>query len=152
MKLIVDINDAHKETKVTVECKEVDSSIRKILDALEEEKHDLVIGYKEDRQHLLKPRDIEYFYTEKEIVYAAHKEGKYRLREKLYELLETLPSDQFIRISKSAIANLYKISHFEPSFHGTLVVHFQTGSKEYASRHYVKEIKNMLKMNRRKEK
>ncbi|MBN9654006.1 LytTR family transcriptional regulator DNA-binding domain-containing protein [Halobacillus sp. GSS1] len=152
MKLIVDINDTYEETKVTVECKRVDPSIRKILDVLEEEKHDLVIGYKEDRQHLLKPRDVEYFYTEKETVYASHTKGKYRIREKLYELHESLPSDQFIRLSKSTIANLYKISHFEPSFHGTLVVHFQSGSKEYASRHYVKEIKNTLKMNRRKEK
>ncbi|MGR9050723.1 LytTR family DNA-binding domain-containing protein [Halobacillus faecis] len=152
MKLIVDINETYEETKVTVECKEVDPSIRKILDALEEKKQDLVIGDRADRQHLLQPMDIEYFYTEKEIVHAAHQDGPYRLKEKLYELQEALPSDQFIRISKSVLANVYKISHFEPSFHGTLVVHFHSGSKEYASRHYVKEIKDTLKMNRRKEK
>ncbi|CDQ20308.1 LytTR family DNA-binding domain-containing protein [Halobacillus karajensis] len=148
MKILIDINEQYKETEVTVRCKKVDRASRKILDALEEET-DLLIGTSGERQHILKPDSIDFFYTELEIVHASTTNGDYKMKEKLYELQDRLPSQQFIRISKSVIANLYHISHFEPSFHGTVIVYFHSGRKEYASRHYVRKIKKILNMNRR---
>ena len=59
-------------------------------------------------------------------------------------------ASKFIRLSKSVIANLHELSHFEASFNGTLCVYFKSGTKEYVSRTYVNTIKESLKMNRRK--
>ncbi|QTM98733.1 hypothetical protein ERJ70_05135 [Sediminibacillus dalangtanensis] len=64
---------------------------------------------------------------------------------------QTLPRDRFIRISKSFVVNLFKISHFETTFNGTLCVHFKSGRRNM---HLVIKsvISSILKMNRRDKK
>lgn len=103
-------------------------------------------------QHVLKPKEIHYFHTEKDHVIAVMETYSFILIEKLYELEAKLPSKKFIRFSKSVIANLHQLHRFEPSFNGTLCVYFKSGRKEYLSRNYVPGIKKALKMNRRKDK
>ncbi|MEG0439840.1 MAG: LytTR family DNA-binding domain-containing protein, partial [Solibacillus sp.] len=111
---------------------------------------EFLIGRDEDMQHILKPEDIHYFHTESESVIAVTSTGSFKLKEKLYELEEILPSNKFIRLSKSVIVNLHELSRFEASFNGTLCVYFKSGAKEYVSRTYVNIVKEALKMNRRK--
>lgn len=150
MKVSVNIDSIHKETKVTIDCKEVDPSIQEILDFLKGRKLDFLVGKDGEMQHILKPEEIHYFHTENDGVTAVTIGGSFKLKEKLYELEQLLPSNKFIRISKSSIANLYELSRFEASFNGTLCVHFKSGAKEYVTRTYVNSIKDALKMNRRR--
>ncbi len=152
VKVLLDVDRHHESTTVTIQCKEIDDSIKQILDFLENKKTNFIIGKNGDEQHILKPEDVYYFQSERDTVLAATPAGMFKVKEKLYELEQTLPKDRFIRISKSVIANLFEISHFEPSFNGTLCVHFKSGAKEYASRHYVSNIRSILKMNRRDKK
>ncbi|MFG6150127.1 LytTR family DNA-binding domain-containing protein [Halobacillus sp. B23F22_1] len=149
MKVQLDVDRSHEETSVTIHCKEVDDSIKNMLDYLNHKEAEFIVGREGEKQHMLNPKEVHYFYTKNEAVIAATSKGMFLVREKLYELEQTLPSGKFIRISKSVVANLYEISHFEPSFNGTLGVFFKSGAKEYASRHYVSKIKEVLKMNRR---
>ncbi|MGP4077691.1 LytTR family DNA-binding domain-containing protein [Halobacillus sp. K22] len=149
MKILLDVDRKHEETSVTIHCMEMDDSIKDILDYLNQQKTEFIVGKKGDQKHLLKPDHVHYFHSEGDTVLAATAEGRFKIREKLYELEEILSSRKFIRLSKSVIANLYEISHFEPSFNGTLSVHFRSGEKEYASRHYVAHIKEVLRINRR---
>ncbi|WP_173917596.1 LytTR family DNA-binding domain-containing protein [Halobacillus sp. Marseille-Q1614] len=149
MKIILDVDRQHEETTVTIHCNEMNHSIQKILEFLNRKETELIVGKSGEKQHLIKPENIHYFRTEGDTVTAATTEGTFKIKEKLYELEQSLPSHRFIRISKSVIANLYEMSHFEPSFNGTLCVHFKSGVKEYASRHYVGRIKEILRMNRR---
>ncbi|MDQ7864822.1 LytTR family DNA-binding domain-containing protein [Peribacillus frigoritolerans] len=51
------------------------------------------------------------------------------MKERLYELERDLPGNQFVRLSKSVIANLDELSRFEASFNGTLCVYFRSGEK-----------------------
>lgn len=150
MKISLDIDQDHEQTKVTIHCKELDDSVQEILDFLKGKETEFIIGKDGEMQHILKPQDIHYFHTEAETVVAVTSAGSFKLKEKLYELEEMLPSSKFVRLSKSVIANLHELSRFEPSFNGTLCVHFKSGAKEYVTRHYVKNIKESLKMNRRK--
>ncbi len=149
MKISLDIDPDHEETKVTIHCKEVDASINEILDFLNARNTEFIVGRDGERQHILKPTEVHYFHSEGDIVLAATADGSFKIKERLYELEQFLPSIQFVRLSKSVIANLYEVSHFESSFNGTLCVYFKSGVKEYASRHYVGKIKKLLKMNRR---
>ncbi|TGB03803.1 LytTR family DNA-binding domain-containing protein [Halobacillus salinus] len=149
MKVLLDVDRKHEETSVTIHCRAMDDSIKGILDFLKEKETEFIIGKKGEEQHILKPNEVHFFHSESDEVHATTSEGSYKVKEKLYELEEKLSSTTFIRLSKSVIANLYEIHHFEPSFHGTLVVHFKSGQKEYASRHYVGKIKEVLKLNRR---
>ncbi|MGC6587937.1 LytTR family DNA-binding domain-containing protein [Paenibacillus sp. Dod16] len=148
MKILLDINPRNEETTVTIHCKEMTPAIQEILAYLNKNDTDLIVGKDGENQHLIKHEDIHYFRTEGDVVTAATSEGIFKVKEKLYELENSLPSHRFIRISKSVIANLYAMSHFEP----TLCVHFISGEKEYVSRHYISRIKEVLKMNRRETK
>lgn len=150
MKVSLDIDSRFEETKVIIECKEMDDSIKNIVDFLKGQDTRFLLGRDGDMQHILKPAEIHYFHTKNEAVAAVTAKGEFRLKEKLYELEEVLPPSQFIRLSKSVIANLEELSRFEASFNGTLCVYFKSGAKEYVSRNYVHAIKESLKMNRRK--
>ncbi len=149
VKISLDVNRKYEETSVTIHCREMDYSIKEILDFLSTQKTEFIVGKKGEQQHILKPNTVHSFHSEGDQVMATTSQGVFKVKEKLYELEESLPINIFIRLSKSVIANLHEISHFEPSFNGTLAVHFQSGKKEYASRHYVGKIKEVLKMNRR---
>lgn len=151
MKVSIDIDDAYEETKVTIYCREMDDSIKEIVDFIKGKKTEFLVGKDNEMQHILKPDEIHYFHTENESVVAVTKAGSFTLKEKLYELEGMLPSSKFIRLSKSVIANLYELSRFEASFNGTLCVYFKSGAKEYVSRTYVNDIKEALKLNRRKD-
>ncbi len=150
MKVSLSIDSDYDETKITIETPKLDESVQEVLDFIKGTKTEFLVGKDGDMQHILKPTEIYYFHTDKEGVIAVTGEGSYKLREKLYELEEILPSSRFIRLSKSVIANLHELSRFEASFNGTLVVYFKSGAKEYVSRTYVNTIKESLKMNRRK--
>ncbi|MCA0972070.1 LytTR family transcriptional regulator DNA-binding domain-containing protein [Halobacillus litoralis] len=149
MKVLLDVDRKYEETHVTIHCREMDDTIKQMLDFLKERETEFIVGKKGEEQHILKPDTVHHFHTEKEVVIATTAEGSFKVKEKLYELEEMLPSTTFIRLSKSVLANLYEIRHFEPSFNGTLAVHFQSGNVEYASRHYVGKMKEILKLNRR---
>ncbi|WP_099156671.1 LytTR family DNA-binding domain-containing protein [Virgibacillus ndiopensis] len=150
MKVSLDIDNNHEQTHVTIQCKEMDDFIKEILDFLKGRETEFIVGRNGDMQHILQPNDIHYIYSREDIVFAVTSEGQFKLTNKLYELENILPSKQFIRISKSVIDNLYELSRFEASFNGTLCVYFKSGVKEYVSRHFVRQIKEALKMNNRR--
>ncbi|MBN8233816.1 LytTR family transcriptional regulator [Halobacillus kuroshimensis] len=149
MKVSIDVDENHPETSITIHCSQVDDTVKEILDFLHERKQDFVVGKNGESQHILKPEHIQFFRSEDEAVFAYTRDASFKVKDKLYELERSLPSQRFVRISKSVLANLYEMSRFEPSFNGTLCVYFKSGEKEYASRHYVGNIKEMLNMNRR---
>lgn len=149
MKVSLNIDSDIKEAKITIETPELNHSVQEILDFIKGRETEFLIGKNGDMQHILKPDDIHYFHTENESVVAVTATGTYKLKEKLYELEEILPTNKFIRLSKSVIVNLHELSRFEASFNGTLCVYFKSGAKEYVSRTYVNTVKEALKMNRR---
>lgn len=150
MKVSLDIDPDYEQTKVTIHCKELDESIQDILEFLKKQETEFIVGKSGEMQHILRPKEIHFFHTEEDTVVAVTANGSYKLKEKLYELEQVLPSTHFVRLSKSVIANLHELSHFEASFNGTLCVHFKSGAKEYVTRTYVGKIKESLQMNRRK--
>ncbi len=154
MKVVLDVKKEHKEISITIHCPEVDDTVQKLLDLFKSFpiRPPLFVGIRDKKKHLLKPEDIRYFYSENNTVYAVTEKGHFKITEKLYELEKILPAGKFVRLSKSVIANLYELSHFEASFNGTLCVYFHSGEKEYVSRHYAGKIKEILKLNRRKNK
>src|SRR5690606_102628 len=150
--IFLDIDPHHEGTSITIHCKELTPAIQEILEYFNKNDNDLIVGKEGESSHLIKLEEVHYFRTEGDVVKAITSAGVFKVKEKLYELEKSLPPYRFIRISKSVIANLYAMSHFEPSFSGTLCVYFKSGDKEYASRHYIGRIKEILKMNRREKK
>lgn len=135
---------------MTIEGPEMDENIQELIDFIHGRKQQYLIGKKGEMQHILRPEDIHYFHSENDHIFAVTDTDSFRVKEKLYELEDILPSNKFIRLSKSVIANLNQLSRFEASFNGTLCVYFKSGKKEYVTRTYVPMIREVLKLHRRK--
>ncbi len=76
--------------------------------------------------------------------YAVDDSGK-RLRVKLRLCeAETLLPRTFIRINKSTIANIRRLSRFQPTFSGGMDAIFQSGYSDYVSRRCMADLKRRL--------
>ena len=102
---------------------------------------DSVMAYTEDDIKELKYRDIECVTVIDSKTYAIDTAGdRYRLKMRLYEISEILPS-YFIKINKSSLANRKQIERFSAAFSGSVDVIFKCGYKDYVSRRCFADIK-----------
>lgn len=105
------------------------------------EQTDQICGYMEDEWRMLQISEIECFTVLDGKVCAIDGSNRqYRLKQRLYELEEILPSD-FIRINKSAIANQKHIERFAVTYSGAVDAVFKCGYREYVSRRCLSQIK-----------
>ena len=99
----------------------------------------LVMG--EDEMTYIPFSDIECITVIDRKVYAIDGKGKkYRVKSKLFELEEMLPS-YFVRINKSSLGNSDRIKRFKTAFNGSLDVEFDCGYVDYVSRRCLSEVK-----------
>ncbi|SFO92564.1 LytTR family DNA-binding domain-containing protein [Salibacterium halotolerans] len=145
MKIQVEIDETLETKEVWIRSNVWDKEVQQLLDRLQEEKRVYFAGMDKETRHIFRPDDIIYLYTMDKTVMAKTKEGTFQMKERLYELEQQLPDSQFVRLSKSAIANLDELKQFEASFHGSLCVYFRSGEKEYVSRKYVNGIKEKIR-------
>ena len=90
---------------------------------------------------------MDLFYAESvdERVFLYTASDSYEIRMKLYELEDLLKSKSFLRISKSMIVNLMKISSVRPALNGRFSAALKNGEEIIISRKYVPELKRILK-------
>ena len=102
---------------------------------------DRILAYSEDEMRQLLFTEIECITVLDGKTYAIDtKNRRYRLRQRLYELEQMVPSS-FIRINKSALANESRLERFQTSFSGAVDAVFRCGYREYVSRRCFAEIK-----------
>ena len=98
-------------------------------------------AYAEDDMKMLAFSDIECITVLDGKTYAIDfKNQRYRLKQRLYELEEILPSS-FIRINKSALANENRLDRFAVTYSGGVDAVFKCGYTEYVSRRCLAQIK-----------
>ena len=66
------------------------------------------------------------------------------VRETLAGLEAQLPTEKFMRVSRSALVNLDRIKEFQPLFYGDYAVLLQTGAKLTLSRNYRDRLEKLL--------
>ena len=102
---------------------------------------DSIMGYREEELRRLAFSEIECITVLERNVTAIDSDGNhYRLRERLRDLEEVLPS-YFIRINKSTLANEHRILRFDAVFSGGVDAVFRCGWREYVSRRCFAEIR-----------
>lgn len=94
--------------------------------------------------HLIEPSEVFYFEYVDQKVFAYCKAKVYEIKNKLYEIEEMLPNKDFIRISKTSILNLNKISSLAPTLGGRFEASLKNGEKIIISRQYVNALKKAL--------
>lgn len=102
---------------------------------------DRIPGYTDDEIKMLQFSEIECITVLDGKTYAIDsKNCRYRLKQRLYELEEQLPS-AFIRINKSALANEARLDRFSVTYAGSVDAVFKCGYTEYVSRRCFAQIK-----------
>ena len=102
---------------------------------------DRIPGYTEDDIKMLAITDIECVTVLDGKTYAIDSKNKrYRLKLRLYELEQLLPSS-FIRINKSTLANENRLDRFAVTYSGGVDAVFKCGYREYVSRRCFAQIK-----------
>ena len=140
------IIDKSKEEEIVVTAHERSALTDKIeLLIMQYDGVDKIPAFLDDEMKLLKFTQIECIAVIDGKTYAIDSEGnQYRLKMRLYELEEKLPS-YFIRINKSAIANEKRIEKFCSTYTGAVNVLFKCGYSEFVSRRCFAEIKRRYK-------
>ena len=126
--------------RLTPEVENIVSAIENCADA----EYPMVTAYDGDAMVLLSQREILRAYMESRKLIVMTERGGFVARRTLTELESTLNGNRFIRISRSEIINLYKVSRFDFSLAGTIHVHFEDGSGTWVARRYVRSIQAVL--------
>ncbi len=102
---------------------------------------DSIIAYREDEIYQLPFHKIECITIVNTVTYAIDCKGDmYKLKNRLYEIEEVLPSG-FFRINKSSLASKQYTKKFAITFSGAVDVIFKSGYKDYVSRRCFAKIK-----------
>lgn len=142
MKVEIRIDPACGEPAVTITAPAMTEEVRALAARLEGGA--ALIGWAEGRAVPLAEDDLLRCYGEEKGVRAQTIGGVYDLKERLYELEARLDRHAFVRISHSEIVNLRKITALDLSLTGTIRITLTGGTVCWASRRYVKKIKEAL--------
>lgn len=100
---------------------------------------------KDDQQFFIELDEIIFFESYDDSIQAHTIDNHFQVKTRLYELETTLPLN-FIRISKSTIANAKYIYSIERKINSSSLIKFKGTHKEvYVSRHYYQQLNNRIK-------
>lgn len=144
MRIKIEISDESEE--IIIRCRERDGRILEIERAL----NCALMGsgemtlYASGTEFYVAKKDILFFESEGDKIYARTAENSYITGYKLFELEDLMPS-YFVRISKSTIANVKEISSLRREVTGNGEVTFKNCEKRaYFSRGYYKKLRNKI--------
>ncbi len=143
MKIKVEEILNQEETEVIVRCFSVDEEVKKLISTLRLfEEH--LLGKLNDRTYPLHPKQIFYFESVDNKVFAYTEKETYETTYKLYELEDLLKNTSFLRVNKTTILDAGKITSFRSAINGRMEAILKNGEKIIVSRTYVGAIKMIL--------
>ena len=100
----------------------------------------------EEESFLYNAADIIYFVSEQGKVFAVTDNGRYEIKERLYELSDSLKNKGFIQINKSTVVNINSVKSISAEFSGNYTARLK-GRKEtlIISRKYFNAFKEFIR-------
>lgn len=132
-----------EEDEIIVKCSAVDERILKLLNSFKQGGMKLN-GHRDGKIYMIDAKDVYYFESVDQRVFAYCKADVFEIKSKLYELEEELPVQDFLRSTKSTILNLNQIKNLTPAFNGRFEALLKNGEKIIISRQYVSSLKEKL--------
>lgn len=145
MKITILDKDSGGEDEVIVKCSALSPDIIRLLNSFKSGKDKLAV-FKDSQIVVIEPKDIYYFESVENNVFAYTRENVYESKSRLYQLEEDLLSMDFIRVNKAVVLNINKISRLVPAFSGRFEAVLKNGYKIIISRMYVPLLKERLGM------
>ncbi|MCT4396996.1 LytTR family DNA-binding domain-containing protein [Periweissella beninensis] len=136
--IIEDIGESSVNITVPKKTKYIDNLFEQIRSVVD---HSNFYVKKNDEYVSVSTLDIERIYTERNSIFCEVNGERFKIRERIYEMLNLLPKDIFIQISQSEIVNRKYIKKFCLSPDGLYEVILKNETKTYASRRFMYKIK-----------
>ncbi|MBO7639968.1 MAG: LytTR family transcriptional regulator DNA-binding domain-containing protein [Treponema sp.] len=143
MKITILEPSPEEEDEIIVKCRYLDNDITLLLNQLKNGSSKMNF-LKDSKIVLIEKKDILFFESVEDKVFAYTAEDVYETKFKLYELEEILSSKTFFRANKAVIVNLNKIKSLSPAFGGRFEAVLKNDYKVIISRSYVPKLKELL--------
>ena len=146
MNIRIEILPDISEDEIIIRCRQVTGQIQKIQKLLTDESAAVpqLTFLKENKEYYFPLKNIAFFETSENNVYAHTRNDIFRIRLRLYELEELLPRS-FVRISKSTIVNVHQILTINRNLASTSLIQFYKSHKQvYVSRRYYKSLSERM--------
>ncbi|MBP5284240.1 MAG: LytTR family transcriptional regulator DNA-binding domain-containing protein [Treponema sp.] len=143
MKITILEPSPDEEDEIIVKCRFLDNDVTQFINQLKNGSSKMNF-LKDNKIVLVEKKDILYFESVDDKVFAYTQEEVFETRLKLYELEQTLSSKNFFRANKAVIVNVNKIKSLSPAFSGRFEAVLKNGYKVIISRSYVPKLKELL--------
>ena len=127
-----------------IHCHCISDEVREIV-AFVKSRRGQITCMADDRIYEVPVSDIFYIESVDNKGFIYTKDNVYETKQKLYELEELLKEKHFLRISKSMLLNLMKVSAIKPALNSRFTAQLQSGEQVVISRKYVPELRKALK-------
>lgn len=151
MKLRVEFIHDNEDEEIVIKCRSFDENVKRQYEVIEEllDEKPAIIYYKGNQEFYLPCSEVLFFETDGDEVIAHTAKEMYTVSHRLYQLEAILPPE-FMRISKSAVANTAQILSLSRTISSTASVSFFNTHKQiYVSKFYYKSLKHKLSQRRR---
>ena len=129
--------------QVIIKCRQIDEEIIRLKSHIELFDQKLS-AKKENELYFINLSDVLYFESVDNRIYLYTEKDVLEIKQRLYELEFLLSDKDFIRISKSQIVNIQKITSLKPELNRTILATMCNGEQLSISRKYVKALRNLL--------
>ena len=134
---------AGMEEEIIIRCSQPDEEILKLVYALKARREKLPC-IENGSIVMIEPNSVYYFESVDDRVFAYCSSTVYEIKRKLYELEQQFENTDFLRISRSVIVNISRISKLTPAFNGRFEALLDNGERTVISRQYVPALKKKL--------
>lgn len=143
MKILIEEPGAGEDDQIIIRCRQMSKELLQFINNLKTQKPNIV-GLNGNDIHRLDLDDIYYFEAVDNKVFIYCREKVFESKYKLYEVETLLSGSDFLRVSKSVILNLPRITFLSPAYSGRLEASLDNGEKIIISRQYVPDLKKKL--------
>ena len=132
-----------EEDEIIVKCRFIDNDLTQLLNQLKNGSSQMNF-LKNNKIVFVEKKDIFYFESVDDKVFAYTQDDVFETNLKLYELEQLLYSKSFFRANKAVLVNLNKIKSLSPAFGGRFEAILKNDYKVIISRNYVPKLKELL--------
>ncbi len=136
--------DKSKPELIEIQCHIVTDEVQEIV-AFVKSRQGQLSCVADEKMYEVAVSDIFYIETVDNKSFVYTQGNVYETKQKLYELEEMLKEKRFLRISKSMLLNLMKVSSIKPALNSRFTAELMTGEQVVISRKYVSDLKKALK-------
>lgn len=143
MKIVIEEPSAGQEEQVIIRCRKISKELLQFITNLKTQNHTM-IGFDGNDIHRIDPSHIYYFEAVDNKVFIYCHVKVFESKCKLYEIEGIFSNSDFLRVSKSVILNIKRITFLSPAFNGRFEASLDNNEKVIISRQYVPDLKEKL--------